>query len=439
MKLTSTFGKGALATTLALGTTLGTAGAAFAAATPENQAVPTSTMTTTNSYVRGAATRAAMPSIEILGLNSVEESGQFVTMVNGRPQYDWSQPKYYIDASWYNQNPSPLLANLATGLGTSEYPAAAYLSGRTGGGAGPNASLGNGDTAVWNLSPRLVVGTGGGDANYAAHNAIGVSYGFTNYAGLIDTMNSLAAAADSLTTATQGLRYGDAADIAEAYAAYINGTVDYIEEHREGDLPTVALVTAYEDGVYTIAPTLGQDGTASQNRYIETTVGQGLATNLNDGEEGEEMEVELADLQGVDLIMVGGQSGSSNFDGIYSALSEDGLLDRTYYVENNGTQGSTYGVTMNSVENAQNIGRILGMLYSDIIDQQSWLAYYYEEFYHIKSDDLAYVMSQALDGVRCAANHTGDLAEWDVDTAYADGWSHDDVARAIGVLPADSE
>lgn len=439
MRLTSAIGKGALAATLAVGATIGTAGAAFADVTADP--IPTSTVETTSDYVRGAATRAAMPSIEILGLNSVEESGQFVTMVDGRPQYDWNQPKYFIDASYYNQNLSPLLANLATGLGTDDYPAAAYLSGRSGGGAGPNASLGANDTSVWALSPRLVVGTGGADwqSIYAAHDATGVTYGFNDYDGLIDTMNALAVAADGLATDEVGLRFGDATDIADAYAAYINGTVDYIKDKTSGKaLPTVALVTAYEDGVYTIAPTLGQDGTASQNRYIETTVATGLAENLNDSPKDSAV-VEAGDLEDVDLIMIGGQSGSGNFQGIYDALNEDGLLDQTYFVMNNGTQGSTYGVTMNSVENAQNIGRILGMLYPDVIDQQSWMAYYYEEFYHIKSDDLAYVMNHALDGVRCATNHTGDLSDWDVTTAYAANWSHDKVAKAIGVLPADGE
>lgn len=67
-----------------------------------------------SSVVTGAATRAAMPSLEILGINSVEESGQFVTMSGDVPQYEWTQPKYYLCASNYNTHPSTYLANWST-------------------------------------------------------------------------------------------------------------------------------------------------------------------------------------------------------------------------------------------------------------------------------------------------------------------------------------
>lgn len=48
---------------------------------------------------------------------------------------------------------------------------------------------------------------------------------------------------------------------------------------------------------------------------------------------------------------------------------------------------------MNSVENAQNIGRILGILYPDVVDQASFIAYYFQTFYHI-----AVPASQNADG-----------------------------------------
>ena len=52
----------------------------------------------TGTHVTAAACRAAGPAAEILGMDSVEESGQFVDMQNGVPQYNWTYPKYYLAA-----------------------------------------------------------------------------------------------------------------------------------------------------------------------------------------------------------------------------------------------------------------------------------------------------------------------------------------------------
>ena len=53
-------------------------------------AIPATAQSTSTSTVTGAATRAAMPALEILGINSVEEFGQFV---NTTTWYDWEMPK----------------------------------------------------------------------------------------------------------------------------------------------------------------------------------------------------------------------------------------------------------------------------------------------------------------------------------------------------------
>ena len=80
--------------------------------------------------------------------------------------------------------------------------------------------------------------------------------------------------------------------------------------------------------------------------------------------------------------------------------------------------GSMYGVVMNSVENAQNIGRILGCLYPEYNDQDQWIAYYYDCFYHLNESDLAYVIDNAMDGVR----------NWDAAGSELTTWTTDDVA-----------
>ena len=74
-------------------------------------AIPTSTLPT-DGYVTGAATRDAIPALLILGVASVEESGQFVGTTRW---YSWSRPRYYLAASGYNVSPDPYLVNLALG------------------------------------------------------------------------------------------------------------------------------------------------------------------------------------------------------------------------------------------------------------------------------------------------------------------------------------
>lgn len=430
-----------------------TATPALALTNADDANIPATTSTTTDDYIKGAATRAAMPSIEVLGLASVEESGQFI---DTSEYFKWAQPKFMLAATAYNTVPSPFLANLGTGTGTEANPAAVFNASRAGGGAGPNGSLqavGGSDAtdqAVWALQPDVVVGTGGG-VTYPAY-ATGVAYSFSDYTGLADTMDNIAAAADAADAAddSRTLRYGEqsASDIATDYRQYIFGTMGAVQQAiNNGTVAkrTVALVQDYyydEDSdtyYYDLMTTAeaGGDGTAATNRYLETTsnsglTGIGLANNYANTQEIVTAD-QLSD--NVDLIMVGGQQSAANYADIMGGLAEDGLLGSTYFVENNGSAGAMYGVVMNSVENAQNVGRILGCLYPEVVNQQNWMAYYYETFYHIDSADLATVMSSALDGVRC---WTADAAtvqsavQWTVTgTGYASGASQASVDAAI--------
>lgn len=59
-------------------------------------------------YITGAATRDAQPMLEILGISSVEESGQFVDLQN---PLNWALPKYYIMGTDINVNPNPYFYN----------------------------------------------------------------------------------------------------------------------------------------------------------------------------------------------------------------------------------------------------------------------------------------------------------------------------------------
>lgn len=437
---------------------------------PASKGIPSAALSTSG-YITGAATRAAMPAPEILGLASVEEAGQFVDTVNW---YTWSTPKYILSASTYTNTPSPYLANLALsslGLASTDatHLAAALNTGRNGNGAGPGAALAthgtdSSDDAVWALHPDVVIGTGNltdsGNGYYYgltgdnSYNPIGVPYSFSNYSGLIGTMTNIAAAADAADDAdsSRTLRYGSATAIAQAYGNYIYGTMGLVQFNIDTNVVprrTVALVQSVEqvDGVWTYnlmtsAESSAGDGTAASNRYLETTSNSGikninLATNYADTKE----VVTAADLANVNLIMVGGQQGASGYASIMEAIEADNLVNKTYYVENNGANGASYGVVMNSVENAQNIGRILGCLYPEVVSQRDWMAYYYEKFYHVGTNNLATVMSGVLDGVRnWTVQDTSDeatafdLSEWTVaNSGYSAGKSATTVENQLKI------
>ena len=401
--------------------------------------------TTTGDFIKGAATRAAGPALEILGLASVEESGQFVDTSSW---YSWSYPKYYLCASDYNEELSPFLYNLANSTGSDTYPAAVLNTSRSGGGNGPNASLsvdGTDDTdmAVWALEPDVVLGTGGG-VDYSDYGATGVAYSFSSYESLIETMDAIAEAADKADSSdsSRTLRFGSASDIAQDYEEYILGTMGLVQKAIDdgAEKKTVVLVegvsgnsnSGYEFDLMT-TDEAGGDGTAATNRYLETTSNTGISVfSYADNYADTQATVTLEELESddIDLILVGGQSSSGNYSTIEAVLENEGLLYKTYLVDSSSRAGAMYGVVMNSVENAQNIGRILGCLYPDIVSQQDWLAYYYETFYHIDSSSLVTVMDSALDGVRCWGNGTTtagaytytQVTAWDAeDCGYTNG------------------
>lgn len=433
---------------------------AFADSSTESDKIPTGPVTTTSSYITAAASRAAGPAPEILGLSSVEESGNFVNLLD---LYNWDQPKYYLAASYYNSVISPFLANFAIGETDN---AAVYNPSRSGGGAGPNAALSTTDQSdadVLALNPDVIIGNGNGVDSSA------VAYSFSDYSGLADTMDAIAEAADEAAAADnvvdeetgeitdygRELRYEQsAAEIATSYRQYIFGSMGAVQKAINDGTVTkkkVAVVQNYyydselESYVFDLMKTTeaGKDGTASKNRYLETTSNTGIAgISLADNYADTKEKVTYDELKAnVDLILVGGQSSSSNYDTIIDGLlngkaGDAGLLGKTYYVIDNGSQGAMYGVVMNSVENAQNVGRILGMLYPTVVNQQNWMAYYYQTFYHISPASLSIAMNNALAGVRCQAatdvSSQEAAATWNVSaTGYESGASQETVAESI--------
>lgn len=424
-------------------------------------------------YVSCSSYRAAEPAPEILGLSNVDSN----TAWSGIGELTWSAPYYhFFGRSLYNSNPNPYMVNSVSNLndGTNYSPSMVYSSSRTG---GPTASMSayNDDdetsAAVWDMLPDVILGNSS-KVNYnsddyavAAANAnnagdyktygysdidddgatesdYGVIYDSTNIYTMINSMYDLAAAGEEAADATgKTLRYdsdsSNALTIAGQFEDYVKGTQGYVLEQLEKnskDKKKVALIYNYDSdsGTYQIIPTGVAEGTATANRYLEAV--QNVATNIADdgrstttvGSGGNATTVATAtadEIADCDLVMVGSQAGSENLadtDTIVDSLPTE-VQNKTFWVNSdNGSAGSCYGVVMNSVENAQNIGRILGCLYPEYVDQSDWIAYYYQNFYHLNTDKLSSAVDNAMDGVR-NYNNAGSGTD-------ATSWSTSDVA-----------
>lgn len=416
--------------------------AAFPAAGSIDQAYADSV--STDGYITAASYRAAEPAPEILGLSNVGTNAVW----QSEGELTWSAPYYYIfGTAEYNSNPNPYMVNSVSG-GTPTL----IVYQRQGGPFAKMPLYGSGMKGVddvWMAKPDIIVGTGSSSSDagiyqteeYAdtlaavdssgKYSPVGVTYDATNVYAMIDVMYNLAAAADAIDAAdsTKTLRYGNATEIAKKYEKYVRGTQGYVLMRLAADgaeQKTVALVNGYDSAsnTYTLTQTGVAEGTATANRYLEAT--QFVATNIAD--DLDDPTVTAEELAKVDLIMLGSQAGQENIastEDILATFSAD-MLAKTYWVTSeNGSAGSTYGVVMNSVENAQNIGRILGCLYPEYINQANWIAYYYDNFYHIADGKLGAAVDNAMDGVRnYKATDTSNITAMTV-------WGEADVANYI--------
>lgn len=380
-------------------------------------------------YVTCAAYRAAESAPEILGLSGVSTNSAWQKV----GALDWGAPYYYIMGTDYNTNANPFMVNAVENQkngNTAAQPSVVYTERQGGPMANMYAYGVNADSDnVWNMLPDVILGTGQkttvdySDAAYAPaaaaannasdYNPIGIKFDSTNIYTMIDTMYNLASAGDQIVAESNGskqLRYGNATDIAKNFEKYVKGLQGYVLKNATAK-KTVALVKNYDaaSGTYELVPTGVAEGTATANRYLEAV--QSVAVNLGDSK----TTATADDLAGVDLIMLGSQAGQENIasteDILASFTSE--MQQKTYWVNSaNGSAGSCYGVVMNAVENAQNLGRILGCLYPELIDQDDAVCYYYDNFYHITTSSLATVIDNAMDGVRNWDATGSDLTNW---------------------------
>lgn len=395
--------------------------------------------------VIASAYAAANPAPEILGLSN--PSQRYAS--EGETTYT------FFGDSATNSNPDPFLYNYKHGgqptffIGTHETSPMSALR--------KYGTLDASD-GVWNLAPHIVLGTGSDKipsnehafydtADYAraaetangweanSYHPIGVTYNRTSLPTMIQTMYRLAKAADEaiakdktiaarysgVNDQTADKRYKTVADIAKDYERYILGQKGLVKKAIDSgkeSMKTVALVQSYDSSnqAYTIITDGVAEGTATTNRYLEAV--QGVAKNYYDtvGAAGS-TKVRKDDLaRNVELIIIGSNVGNSSND-LIGQLTTDGLLDKTYYCKN-WSNGSSFGTTVNSVENAQNVGRILPGLYKNVLDQHDMIAYYYDVFYHIQSGELGTMIDKQMDGVRNWSPNTA--------TAYTD-WIANDV------------
>ncbi len=426
----------------------------------------------TDKYVSCASNRAAEPAPEILGINNVSSN----TVWSKLGALNWSAPYYYIfGTSEYNTNPDPLMVNSVQNAkaGFVKYtPCMVIGNGETRGKGGPSASLNNYSLAkvVWDQMPNVVLGN---DMNYVYNSRTfarsvgvegyktygagddygsgdyGVKYDYTNIYTMIDSMYNLATAANNAAAGeNKQTRYGNPTTIVANFERYVKGTQGYVLKQLNKDgksKKSVCLIYDYDKAhdKYKILVTGKSEGTATANRYLEAV--QNVATNIADdglpisteGSGDDEITYATATrelVEDCDLIMVGSQSGMENItstEGILSSLSTT-AQDKAYWASSeNGSAGSCYGVVMNSVENAQNIGRILGCLYPEYIDQSDWIAYYYQNFYHLKSDKLAKAIDNAMDGVRNynAKGSSQTATTWE--KSDVNGYKQKDVANKL--------
>ena len=443
---------------------------AYADETADKAAVPTTALSTTDadgaSYVTGFITKRPTPIMMILGVSVVNEGTlSFDGDYEGYGEdyaYDstWASLKYWLTASSYNSNPDPFLANFGTGLGD------ASNSATTAGSMATNYLSADEDVqATWDLQPDIIYNFNSGVSSPASQYLLdddgNVLEGFEDYdptvlsydstddttwEGVIGNLTTLAEAADAIVEESDGtkvLRYGSAMDIVDSLEQYIFGTLGYVAESiDDGSIAkrtyvVISDVTDNGDGSYTWS--LEPSGVFNQ------VMASAIATDLID-----ELGIEVTSvtttnsktgktsttnycyatteqLEQADLIV---SSSSSNED-VIVALEAAGLIEKSYVTTTIG-QGCIFN-TNSTGEVAQNIGRVLGCLYPELIDQDNWLGYYLQNYYHITESSVPYLLSKVFQGVTNydAADSNGDGTlsyEESVTWSEADGEDYDEAA-----------
>ena len=404
-------------------------------------------------YVTVSNSPASQAAPEILGLTGIDELQLSSPSIDDQT----NSLKYILmGTDEYNVNANPYYYNTiydTDGTGVV-FNTDKRRSNNTGGVSNPVRALaeyGTGDDTdddVWEMLPDVIVGnqidTAGTLVTYledpyapavedaldledGSYEPIAVEYTLNSMADIVDKTYGIAEAGEQVVEESNGekqLRYGSAVDIAVNYEKYVKGTQGYIlEALDEGTVQekSVVVVQAYADDQFTLLKT--PDSWDTDTRFLEITTL--VADNLADDLEGDSsVTVTREQLTAMDpdlIILMTDASDAEMGD----------LATKTYWAESNNS-GAIYKVDANSVEIATNYGRILGCLYDELFDQADLVAYYYETFYHVKTDMVAQAIDYAMDGVRNwdVQEGSGDaLLTWDEDTV--EGYSQDEVQAML--------
>lgn len=424
------FGKRALAvaTSAALGLSL--------CAIPTQSAYAQDAMSV-DEWASGTATPMCLADPDILGISSVDERWDFegASLAFDEISNTSGGLRYLLMGSEYNEVPNPYMYNTVyetDGVKTIQNSGRDGYSVMNARRALAPYNTADRDDAIWNLLPDVIVGveTDTGTTDYSSEargveQALGLEANSYNPIGVANNQQSdlsrlyaIAEAGNTMAERTgKKLRYGDAVEVAKNYERYVKGAQGYVLARLAADgaqQKTFAVVTA-NDGNGTV--TLSADYSSV---YAENL--QAVATNFADGlTEDTSISMTVEQLEGyadqIDLILLA--SDDNTGDAFVPTAGLENLFNKMYWTEDQDCGGIL--ADNRGFDTGRNYGLILGALYPEYIDQSDWIAYYYDNVYHIKDNMVGEAIDRAMDGVR----------NWNVTEGGASAyvqWSAADVA-----------
>ncbi len=226
---------------------------------------------------------------------------------------------------------------------------------------------------------------------------------------IIPSMYRLAVAAQGVTADNPAKhnRYSeDAMTIAQKYEAYAKGLQDYVlKKLNDGTITkkSVAVVVSggidtetnvascyrsTKDGSVEAAATSDQGGSnlSRSMEMIENTT-TNVAGTWDETADGATAKLQASELMKADVIIL---NNSSDKEKLVTLLEAAGYKDSSKYpkifangVSGNGAASAVRGW---SPEVMQSVGVYMGYIYPEVINPVYALAYYYTEFYHVKTD-----------------------------------------------------
>lgn len=408
------FKKKALSLGLAVATaaTLAAPVTANAAATP---IVPTAPMTADENVITVAAHRAAETAPEFLGASLTT----FQTNVNTLEEAKES-PVFNVFGSEWNVSPDPYIWNyyyhLTGDVGIPE-PIIKLVTQTV----GPTMADSSGVSVSTNADIYLGNAPIGGYSYPAGYNT--VAYKCGDLGELMDTMYRLAYAMNAVPRdegSTSG-RYGDPELIAKDYEKYIKGTQLYVlsqleakmnadiaealKEDEDADISgfklenymkKVAIIGVNSDGTYKLYDSIISSGTAASfyvAEYVECTTYNVIDDLKAQGIDTDKVTAAQLKASGVQFLFTSGVQGN-------------GVLTKTLTDANALPDGAVvidqlpkclYGISMNSVENALGVGIFQSIIYSEYLDLEDAVAYFYKDFYHLKTSVIDMVADDYFD------------------------------------------